>query len=92
MELTIQMIMIFCGSQFFSQLIEYYLPLLWKGLEICNFSFQVGFKKSPIRYEHDEVQSDVFCVLWGAEIHKIHNVRKIAAHGPASPGDSSFSF
>ena len=44
MELTIQMIMIFCGNQFFSQLIEYYLPLLWKGLAIANLKFKAGFK------------------------------------------------
>ena len=44
MELTIQMIMIFCGNQFFSQLIEYYLPLLWKGWAIGNLKLKAGFK------------------------------------------------
>ena len=31
MELTVQMAMIFVGKQFLAQIMEYYMPLIWKG-------------------------------------------------------------
>ena len=31
MELAVQMAMIFVGKQFLMQVMEYYIPLLWRG-------------------------------------------------------------
>ena len=36
MELAVQMAMIFVGKQFLLQVMEYYIPLLWRGRRHSN--------------------------------------------------------
>ena len=36
MELAVQMAMIFVGKQFLMQVMEYYIPLLWRGHSHSN--------------------------------------------------------
>ena len=36
MELAVQMAMIFVGKQFLMQVMEYYIPLLWRGNNHSN--------------------------------------------------------
>merc|ERR550517_375742 len=62
MELTIQLAIIFIGKQFLLSILEYYMPLMWKILNLMKLA---GLKKEV----DDEVRHirDFKLVEWGGQ-------------------------
>jgi len=58
MELTVQMAMIFVGKQFLAQIMEYYMPLIWKGLNLMKIDKLGELNDSPKKFNEPQYVQD----------------------------------